>query len=272
MTKPNSPALTPELMHPGQTSDALRVKLRQVGSRISDDQIAAAWRAAEKDRVTFSCSSIAVGALLLAKKEALGHGKWIPWCEKFGGKFGASITGKLDQGDPIWKEVGPRTLRRYTFLAERFLSDLEQGGFTGETPDHKPKLEGVQADEVLGLDLLKPARRKEVFGRIEQFVAGRSLQTMLTDFRRAENAADAEQAAHEAELAKKKAGKGGTAGKDKETKQLEFAEMLTPIGVIDTLFDTKSFVERTDKEFWKSTAAKLRTMADRAEKMAEEIK
>jgi hypothetical protein len=73
-----APAATTEIMHPGQTSDALRVKLRQLGARITDDQIAAAWSHAEQARVSFGVAAVALGALLLAKKEALGHGKWIP--------------------------------------------------------------------------------------------------------------------------------------------------------------------------------------------------
>ncbi|MES2697279.1 MAG: hypothetical protein V4773_27690 [Verrucomicrobiota bacterium] len=267
-------------MTPGQTSDALRVKLRQIGSRLTDEQITSAWSQTEKARVNFSTAATALGVMLLAKKESLGHGKWIPWCEKFGGKLADAMKGQIGNALPIWKEVTPRTLRNYSFLGEHFLSDLEQGAFAGEIQDHKPTIEGVTADDVLALDSLPAKARKSVITRIEQFVAGRSLRTMLLDLRRSENAGDAEHAAHEAELAKKKAGKGkegaatgtGTGGTGAPAGQLEFKEMMAPIGAIDTLFETPSFVEKTDKGFWNAIADKLQTQADRARKLAEGIK
>lgn len=270
MSNQTSLSVPTEIMTPGQTSDALRVKLKQAGSRITDAQIETAWNAAEKDRVSFSCSATAVGVMLFAKKEFLGHGKWIPWCEKFGGKLAASVSGKLAAPLPIRKEVTPRSLRVYTQLGEHFLSSLEQGEFAGEVQDHKPKLEGVTPDQVLALDHLPAKSRKQVFGKIEQFVAGRSLRTMLLDLRRAENAADDELAAHErAQAGKTRGTKGGTGS---SPGQLDFWNPVKKqIDQLDTLMQEPSTVKHAPKSFWDQLATALEEQAKVARQRAKEM-
>lgn len=270
MPKPETTLASTEVMHPGQTSDALRVKLKQVGSRLSDAQITDAWRATEKARVSFTCAATYLGVILLAKKESLGHGKWLPWCEKFGGKLAQETKGQIGTTVPISTDVTGRSLRKYTFVGQHFLADLEQGAFAGEIVDHKPKLEGVSADDVLALDTLKADRRKAVLARIEQFVAGRSLRTMLLDFRRAENAADQEELEAQAEAARrkrKKDGDGGTAAG-----QLDFfTELKTPLTTIGTYLDSERVVKHADKGFWEAAAAALEQQAEICRRRAKEM-
>ena len=268
----NLPALSvpTEVMQPGQTSDALRVKLKQVGSRITDAQITAAWETAERNRVSFSCAAVALGVMLRAKKEAVGHGKWLPWCEKFGGQLAKAVIGKNDARGAFAAEVTPRSLQRYTFLAEHFLSSMEQGEFAGEIQDHKPKLEGVTADQVLALDNLSAKSRKAVFTKIEQFVAGRSLRTMLVDFRRAENSADEEHAAWLRDQDKGKGGKGGSGGGS--APQMDFwDEIKKPIDHITNILNAQSTVKHATKDFWSKLATALEEQAKIAREREKEM-
>jgi hypothetical protein len=263
-----SPLSVPtEIMQPGQTSDALRVKLKQVGSRITDQQITAAWKETEASRVSFSCAAVALGVMLRAKKEAIGHGKWLAWCQKFGSQLATAIAGKNETRFAIAQEVTPRTLQHYTFVAEHFMSSLEQGEFTGEVQDHKPKLEGVTADQVLAIDNLPAKDRKAVFGRIEQFVAGRSLRTMLIDFRRAETAADQEEA-DEANRKRKKSASdaGATPG------QLDFwDEIKVKLDAITNIVEAPSTVKHATKAFWAQLAVALEEQAKVARQREKEM-
>lgn len=256
-------------MHPGKTSDALRVKLRQVGSRISDEQLATAWHDAEKSRVSFSCSAVALGVMLHAKKQAIGHSKWLPWCDKFGGKLAQATKAQIGTTVPILQEVTPRTLSKYTFVGEHFLAALEQGEFAGENNDHRPKLEGVTPDQILAIDTMPAKDRKAVFARIEQFVAGRSLRTMLLDFRRAENAAEDELAAHEREK-KNKRGKADSAGASPG--QMDFwKEMQRPLDMIETLCKSTDTLKHADKAFWSQLAAAFKEKMEFAQARAKEM-
>jgi hypothetical protein len=251
-------------MTPGQTSDALRVKLRQVGSRITDRDLVEAYGLLEASRRRFAADSVSVGMFFLAKKEAVGHGKWIPWCEKFAKlAHGANLT--------VAGGTAPRTIRKYALIAEHFLADLEQGCFAPDGVDAPVTAPKVTVDQVLSLQILAGKKRHAVVEHIEEWIGGRSLRRMLIDFRRAEHAADQEESEHEKQKAAKK-NTSAHGSSDAAAGQLEFyQDMLRPIGEIETLFDTKSFVEKTDKAFWLGIAQKLTAQAERARQLADQL-
>mgnify|MGYP003625357968 CR=1 FL=1 len=225
-------------------------KLKAVGERLTDDQITEAIQHAEKDRVTYQKNAVATGVILLAKRQTFAHGEWRKY-----------LKGQISSARNL---PSIASLDVYLHLAKHFLSDLEQSNFQPEEKDQKVTPPAVHPDEVLALDKLPPQRRDLVLKEIEHFVAGRSLRRMLMDFRRAESAADQE----EAEAARSKSKKT----KSEKPEQLEFFdEMLRPLGEIDTLFESKSFVEKTDPKFWTSVAEKLTAQAKVARKLAKEM-
>lgn len=244
-------------MTPGQTSDAFRAKLRQAGARISDEQLLEAYGQIEASRRRFAAESISLGVLFVAKKECLGHGQWLPWCERFG-KLAAPANLTVHGG------ASARTVRVYAAVAQHFLADLEQGSFQPERADEKVQPPAITAEQVLSLDVLPEKKRHEVTTVIEQWIGGRSLQRILIDFRRAEAATDQEQIDHDRQRKKKK--------QPNDPNQMDFLEdMLRPVGEIDALMADKTFVARTDKAFWTSLANKLQTQADGARALAKKV-
>jgi hypothetical protein len=123
----------------------------------------------------------------------------------------------------------------------------------------------VTADQVLALDTLGKGDRQKVFS-----ARSRSLSRGARSARCCSNSGGRKtrprtrRIAHEAKKKKK--------GAAVDPNQLDFYEdMLRPIGEIEALFDTKSFVEKTDKAFWLGIAQKLEAQADRARKLAKEM-
>jgi hypothetical protein len=236
-----------------------------VGESITLQQLAKTIAALEVARVTFVTDAITAGAWLLAKKQTLKHGEWQPFCAK----IWAEIR-KWETVSHLDLHNFTRSLRGYTFLAQHFLADLEQNNFPAETQDVLVNPPAVAPAEVLTLDTLPDERRAAVHNAITFFVAGRSLRRMLTDFRRAEHAADQEEAAEAAAAATKGRGKGQDKGV--QPGQIDFwDELKRPLDQIESLFTQKSFVERTDRAFWLKTAQALEAQAKRARKLAEEI-
>lgn len=248
-------------MTPGQPSDALLAKLKQIGGALDDDQIAATWEEVERRRVSFAGAAIICGVVLLAKKESLKHAQWLPWLEQFGGQFAGRISVKLAASLHICEQVTPRACRVYTQVGKHFLADLEQG-FAPDVRDSAAVAPAVTPVEVLSLADLSVARQGAVVERIEQWIGGRSLRRMLIDFRRAEMAADQEQA-QEAELTRKKAGKPDAPG------QMDFwTELARPLTEIDTLMKSEDFIERTTKEGWLKVAEALLAKSKEARAIA----
>lgn len=265
MTKTLSTPTEVTLIQPGQPSAGLVAELKAIGERLTVKQLAHALGGVEAARVGFAVEAIATGILLLAKKASLKHGEWLPLCAAVWAEIGHSGSAAATLGER--QNNFTRSLRSYCFVAQHFLADLEQGNFQPEISDQKVAAPEVQPTEVLALDTLPEAKRIAVYAAIERFIAGRSLRRMLIDFRRAEGAADQEEID---EASKRRGKKPGVAGGSHG--QLDFYEdMLRPLGEIDTLFDTKSFVEKTDKAFWTSIAEKLETQARRARQMAKEV-
>lgn len=259
-----------EVVHTGQPSTALVAELQRIGARLDSHQLAASLGHLEATRVTFVTEAIATGILLVAKKASLERGEWQPFCAEIWELIREMGNGVSHfEATPAALHNFTRSLRGYSFLGQHFLSDLEQGHFQPEAADQKVTPPAVKPADVLALDTLPQERRTAVYGAIEQFVAGRSLRRMLIDFRRAENAADMEEV-DEANRHRRKVGPaGGSAGAG----QMDFyADMLRPIGEIDTLFSTPSFVEKTDRAFWISAADKFTALASKAKKMAEQVK
>lgn len=249
---------------PGQPSAEVLAKLSQVGAQLTDEQLVTAINAVESARVGFATEAVAAGVLLLAKKQSLKHGEWLPWCEQ----FGTALMAKLETRFQFGAAPTTRALRHYTFLAQHFLADLEHNSFVGDDRDARVEPPAVTTEEVVSLERLDQDRRVAVYQAITQFVAGRSLRRMLSDFRRAESAADQEQAQHEAEAAKKGTRKG------KETPgQLDFWDELNrPLSELDTLMKSPDFVERTTREGWLKLAAELSAKAKEAKDIAARMK
>lgn len=264
MPKKIQPISAEVVLH-GQPSAALLADIKRAGERVTTAHLIEAIGHLEAARVGFVTEAVATGLLLLTKKQTLKHGQWR--------SFLAEVwTGVTANAKRVSRLEGPvlhnfvRSLQGYTFLAQHFLADLEQGEFQPEATDQRVAPPAVTPVEVLALDTLPQEKRVAVYGAIERFVAGRSLRRMLMDFRRAENAADQEEIEEESRRRRKRKD-------DAPEGQMDFyADMMKPLGEIDTLFDTQSFVERTDKKFWISVAEKLETQARRARELAKEIR
>jgi hypothetical protein len=262
MAKKSTLSQPAEVVVAGQPSKVLVAELKACGERVTTEHLTNAIAHLEAARVGFVTEAIATGILLLAKRETLSHGEWQPFCAEVWGKVNRKHASDLP---PAALDNFVRSLRVYCFLAQHFLADLEQKSFQPEARDCRVDAPPVAPAEVLALDSLPQEKRILVYNAIGRFVAGRSLRRLLIDFRRAESAADQEEI-DEANRRKKR--------KDKtDPAQLDFwAEMQAPITAIESLFDDKSFVEKTDKEFWIRTAEALETQAKRAREMAKGVK
>jgi hypothetical protein len=271
-----------ELVERGQPSPATLATFKTIGTDLTDEQITAAWDAVEKARVSFGAAAILCGCVLLAKKQALKHGQWKGWCEKFGGKLAARYSGKLAAPLPICEEVTPRSIRVYCTLAQHFIADLEQKAFSGEIADHRPAGPDVSPADILAVAALDDSRRGVVVSRIEQFVAGRSLRRMLSDLRRAEHAADLEQAQDAKANAGTGAASGSTSDQDDDLppppvplqgEQLQlWHDVARPLHELDTFIqDRGSLFKRTDRAFWLAVQSALETRLTQAKAALKEI-
>jgi len=253
------PTPTPtEIVTPGQPSEATKAKLQAAGAILQDEDILSALDHVESNRVAFASTAIVAGVYLLARKQTIKHGHWLPWVEKFGGKLAAKLATRC-QFDG---EKAARSIRAYCYLGAFFLADLDQGEFRGEMPDERVRL-AVTADDVLALDASPQERRIAVFNTIERFVAGRSVRQMLADFRRAENAADDEERAarpapRTARLLKEQAAYPQPAHQ-LAGEQLElWRDFARPLHALDTLLtDEGDIFQKTDRSFWQSIVESL---------------
>lgn len=265
MPKKTLKPISTEVVVHGQPSPDMRAKLKQLGERVSDEQLIDALREIEHRRVSFVVGAIVAGVGFLAKKESLAHGEWMDWSRKFAGKYRAAVMAKCEHPFRISDELSHRSVQLYRFLGRHFLADMEQNNFQPDERDAAIATIELTPGDVVMLATLPPASQSAVVSRLEQWINGRSLKRMLTDFRRAENAADQEEIDEANRRRKKKKD-------DVAPGQLDFFEdMLRPLGEIDNLFDDRLFVEKTDKKFWLSVADKLETQARRARQMAKEI-
>lgn len=276
---------TVELVERGQPSAATLATFKAIGSDLTDEQITAAWDAVEKARVSFGAAAILCGCVLLAKKQSLKHGQWKAWCEKFGGKLAARYSGKMAAPLPVCEEVTPRSIRVYCTLAQHFIADLEQKAFSGEIADHRPSGPDLSPADILAVAALDDSRRGVVASRIEQFVAGRSLRRMLSDLRRAEHAADIEQAQESKENpASDQDGHGGDQPGDLDSdlppppvplqgEQLKlWSDVARPLHELDTLIqDRGNLFKRTDRSFWLAVEKSLETRLKQAKAALKEI-
>ncbi|MFA5263217.1 MAG: hypothetical protein WC378_05280 [Opitutaceae bacterium] len=259
-----------EHLQPGQPSSKLVDLLKQAGAQLSDAQLAERFIATEQARGSFCRAAIELGILLLAKKATLKHGQYQKWaaCLK------AHVEQQAEKGNAFpFSDLNTviRSVRNYTFLSQHFLADLEQGSFQPETGQQSAavKLPEVSADEVLALETLPEQRRDLVRSRIEAFVAGRSLRRMLSDFRRAENAAEAEEA-QEQKASKSKPEAGEESAKDEQMEL--FKEITVGLTTIHNIVSDDAIYARTNRAFWKalenSLASELDAVRSRLRNMA----
>jgi len=250
-----------EIVHAGQPSAGLLATLKDIGAKLSDRDIGACYAKVEGQRRRFVADIIRLGVMLLAKKEAMEHGKWKPWVIQ----MTKSADSALLSLPAVVQEKSVRTCQVYMQVGKHFLADQEQGNFQPEAPDAATEMPACTAMDMVLLPSLPEERQLTVDGAVEAFINGRSLDRMLIDFRRAESAADQEEIEEQNKKRKKKKS-------DADPAQLDFyQDMLRPLGEITALFSDKSFVQKTDKAFWVSLATSLETQAARARKMAKEI-
>jgi len=253
------PKPTPtEIVTPGQLSEATKAKLHAAGVILQDEDILSAVDHVEVNRVAFASTAIVAGVYLLARKQTLKHGHWLPWVEKFGGKLAAKLAARC-QFD---SEKAARSIRAYCYLGAFFLSDLDQGEFRGEMQDERVRL-AVTADDVLALETSPQERRIAVFTTLERFVAGRSVRQMLADFRRAENAADDEERAagpapRTARQIQEQAAYPQPAHPLAGEQMELWKDFARPLHALDTLLtDEGDIFQKTDRSFWQSIIESL---------------
>lgn len=174
--------MTTELIKAGELSNALSSRLQEAGKRISEDHLRTQIETVERRRTLFQVDCLILGVMLLAKKQELSHGKFLPWFKR-----------NLKMADSaIFNEDGTlisyRTARVYMQLAKRFLHNLEQGKFEGDFADERIRLGSL--DRLENLPSLQVTEREGLETRLGEFIAGRSLDRMLKDFRQAEKDAD----------------------------------------------------------------------------------
>lgn len=268
---------TVELVERGQPSPATLARLKKAAAQISDSEIISAVEAAEEARSNFGASATIAGVYLLAKKQTIKHGQWASFCAC----IGEAMNGKSAARCHFAAEKAARSLRVYTFLAQHFMADCEQNAIRGEMPDEAPMLPAVKPEEVLQLDTIDTRRRQIVHDALKQFVAGRSVRQMLSDFRRADNAARME----EAEEARANAGTGAPgSGPDQDDdlppppvplqgEQLQlWHDVARPLHVLDTFIqDRGNLFKRTDRAFWLAVQSALETRLKQAKAALKEI-
>lgn len=265
-SNPSQAAL--EIAIPGEPSKKMLARLKEAGAVVELSRIADAVSRVESARADWLTSAIETGLLLLAKKQALKHGQF----QKFSAQVWDHIQngGNGSKGKRVSNLEGPelsaftRTLRHYAFLAQHFLADLEQSNFQPDWRDQQVIGPAIAADEVLALDTLPGDRQLAVRETIRSFVAGRSLRRMLTDLRRAEVPADAEQAEATREKGRDSdmppADGSALAAADEapppvdlQGEQLELWREIAPgLHTLNTTINDDAFATHTTKEFWRA--------------------
>ena len=251
---PSTPSQETELVIAGQPSASLLAKLKKAGAQVTDEQIARSMSRAEENRALFQISAVEAGLLLLAKKQTVKHGQWTKWCAAFLAKNEAVL--RFSSADTI------RSLQTYTFVAQHFLADAEQG----LTRDEGDMLLEITPDEVLTLETLPHERRVAVSNQIGHWVRGRSQRQMLADLRRADNAAAEEETTENPpKPARTIQGIADAHATDSVTppialkgEQLElWRDVAYPLQALDTLFNDDSVFLTTDRDFWKAVIMSL---------------
>lgn len=252
-----------QLVVAGQPSEGLLAKLKAVGEQLTDEQITKVFDQAETERTAFQSTAIVCGVFLLAKKQTLKHGQWLPWTEKFAAQAVARLAARCQFEQRA--DLSARSLRVYVQLAQHFLADLEQNAFQPDATDLAVKGPEVAPEDVLALETLEQDRRAAVLNSIERFVAGRSLRRMLIDFRRAETAADQDELDASASKRRKQ-------DKNEATGQLDFwEEIKRPLTELETFCESKDVLKHADREFWERLAESLEQQAQRARERAKEM-
>ena len=139
----------------------------------------------ERRRTLYQVDCLLLGIMLLCKQEQLGNRKFASWFRqnmKGENRVIAARSAAINNEDGTI--ISLRTARVYKQLAKRFLSNLEQGKFEGEFEDTRACEQALQDCE--NLPSLPEDRRQVLESQLGKFIAGRSLDRMLKDFRQAE--------------------------------------------------------------------------------------
>ena len=253
-----TPLAEPTIPVAGQPSTGLLAELKRAGAGLTEDHLAGAIMNLERARVGFVVEAIALGVLLLAKKEALAHGGWQKFQTEVWELASKANRKRASDLTDAARDNFVRSLRTYCCLGRHFLSDLEQGRFQPEAKDAAVTPPAVTPAEVLALDTLPEEKRLAVLGALERFVAGRSLRRMLQDFRRAEDAANTEELADAAAPKPK--------GLADDPAQLTFFEDLKgALTMLDTLLESPELKTHATRD-------QLMRMADALEAHAKALR
>lgn len=268
----------PEVLHPGQPSTALLARLKSLAEQATDERIGSALQRCEEARGQFHFAAIECGLLLLARKQTLRHGQF----QKFAAGVWGSYQKQIGSACPISNHDNfTRSMRRYMFLAQHFLADLEQKAFQPEEGSRVEAGPEIQPEEVMSLATLPKERRVAVGSAIAQWVGGRSLRRMLIDMRRAESAAEVEEASEAASSRRKSAAENSAEAEADETgramgfegQQLElWRDYAQPLTMLDRLLADDKSAAMTNRDFWKTTTETLRTLLRKAEQRLKESK
>jgi hypothetical protein len=259
----SQPISETELVRAGELSAKTKKRLKDVSQSVTDDLIAAAYSKTESSRTDYMTNALLMGMLLLVKKQSIKHGHYQA--------FAASVWIKLNPvkalpADPAVLHNFSRSLREYSFLAQRFIADIEQSSFAPEYRDQVVTPPAVTIEDITSL-VRTGEENSSVIEAIRAFVAGRSKQRMLIDFRAAETASAAEAAAEEADAAKRSRSKlpEDTPG------QTLLDDILAPMNTIDSLMANPTFIQHSTKQFWANIADRLDTQARQARALSREI-
>lgn len=256
-----------EIITPGQPSTRLLAALRQIGGALTDESVFAAYRTAETRRAAWQTAAIELGLLILAKKQTLKHGQFQKWAGK--------LLGQMGTAGPISDiHTATRQLRKYAYIAQHFLADLEQGKL--EAPRGADQAEPLAVEELATLATLPHSRRMAAFEAMDAWVRGRSLRQMLADLRRAVEAGEAEEAEENpshlspAKPSVKEHAEAATVAESVPPPVPLAGEQLTmwddfarPIHTLDTLLESKDVVLGSSKELWRALETSLSARLDK---------
>jgi len=270
------PAITKtELIAPGELSKSLASSLKAHGKTISEQQLADCYSALEESRSEYQTRAILFGIMLLAKKASLKHGKFKPYLEKLFQNRSALRFSDFDKSY--------RTIQVYMQLAKRFLWKIETNGFLEEVIESDQTAPQITARQVL--DLAETGNANEdLFIELQEFVQGRSLRRMLSDFRQAEKDADADRSDEQQSgtSTQNENGQNGESGKDEaptppKPLQLMLWESFErdKAPVLERIFSDPGVEDLRGEEaisYYTNIATELESRAKRARNLADAAK
>ena len=184
---PTAPAV---ITDPSALPTHVHFALNSAGAKVTPESVAHLYQVTEAKRADWLAHSILLGTALLAKKAALGHGKFNAFLDQVSAKCatrGTFATGTAD--------ISVRTLKRYTQLARYYLDALTAPqtvhGSDSLAPLARATLDtGTPTGPEIAALITTPS---ESLPRITAWIAGRTLRELLADLTQADEAASAQE-------------------------------------------------------------------------------